>query len=195
MLPCGTLVRLQKAYVLMHICTWSLLAAWWLIVHTGNSDSIYLMVRGCTRWLFPYFSDLVKEIHAFPRILIYYFKWDYHPSTYSANVTLVCHCRVDPFPTQLYSDGFGPRCCWDRLSLAHYICTSCVAQIETSCLPVSLSHTPGLRQWPWRAICHAETLSHTHTRLTVYLTQYYGYLGWNKPQLLVAVLYHQLFCK
>lgn len=47
-------------------------------------------------------------------------------------------------------------------SFAHYICASCVARIETSCLPVSLSHTPGLRQWPWRAICHAKTHTHPH---------------------------------
>lgn len=62
-------------------------------------------------------------------------------------------------PTKLYSAGF---CCWGRQSAARYICTSCLAHIETSCLPVSLSHTPGLRLWSWRAICHAKSHTHAH---------------------------------
>lgn len=74
---------------------------------------------------------------------------------------IICVTVDVPFTVQ----AFVPSAAETDQSAAHCICTSCVAHIETSCLPVSLSHTPGFRLRSWRAICHAKTGTHIHTHI------------------------------
>lgn len=81
---------------------------------------------------------------------------------------IVCALKICPFPAQLCSAVFFfffvPSAAeTDRQNTAHCICTSCVAHIETSCLPVSLSVT---YTWAQAALLESHLSrknSHMHT--------------------------------